>query len=196
MTKLLAEHFHQLRVERGLNLAQLAGQVGYANTTKGINRLVTFERHGQIHPKLLQKLSVALGVSDEVVRTLAAEDERQFLGDWNCWADVPVEPYTVVRLLPAVYKTVRVPAEIGSFVAGEVFAADLARQWNRKVCLVVSRRYSLWLDEQGLAYAHTEAVPGEPNAPYMALGRSRRTHLVRSLSADDFARSVQWPVRA
>jgi hypothetical protein len=196
MATLLAQHFHDLRVERGLNLAQLAAQVGYANVTKGINRLVTFERHGQVHPDLLRKLSIVLGVNDDIVRTLAAEDERRFLDGWNRWADEPVEPYAVVRLLPAVYKTVRLPAGLRSLNEGEAFTADLARQWSRKVCLVISRRYSLWLDEQGKAYARTKAELGQPNGPFMALGRSRRSSWVRSLFAEDFVRSVRWPVRA
>ena len=196
MTTLLAKHFHDLRVERGLNLAQLATLAGYANALKGTNRIVTFERAGEVHPDLLRKLSAILDVDEETIRRLAAEDERVFLENWNRWADEPVEPYAVVRMVACVYQHTSLPPEVTSTEAAEAFAADLARRWQRKVCLVVSRRYSIWLDEAGEVYARTEATPGQPNTPYVRLGRSRQAFLIRSLTTDDFVRRVSWPTRA
>ena len=196
MTTLLAKHFHDRRIERGLNLAQLATLAGYPNTLKGMNRLVAFEREGEVHPDLLRKLSVILDVDEGTIRRLAAEDDRLFLEDWNRWADEPVEPYAVVRMLACVYQHNNLPPEITSTEAAEAFAANLARRWKRKVCLVVSRRYSVWLDEAGEVYSRSEAVPGQPNTPYVRLGRSRQAFLIRSLTPDDFVRRVSWPKKA
>ena len=96
MNTLLAKHFHDRRIERGLNLAQLAALIGYQNTLKGINRLVTFEREGQVHPDLLRKLSAILNVPHNTIQRLAVEDQRLFLEEWTRWADEPVDRYAVV----------------------------------------------------------------------------------------------------
>jgi hypothetical protein len=35
------------------------------------------------------------------------------------------------------------------------------------VCLVLSRRWSLWINADGQVEARTEARPGQPNMPFM-----------------------------
>jgi hypothetical protein len=41
------------------------------------------------------------------------------------------------------------------------------------VCLVVSRRESLWMDERGAVVRRTRAMLGRVNAPYMTVGGRR-----------------------
>lgn len=190
---LLGQHFRRRREERKLRLSKVAGLAGYRNITKGVNRILEFERHGEVHDGLLKKLASLLEIDDESIRRLAEEDRRLFLHDWNQWADQEIGPYLVVRLIAAVYRHEELPLNIESADAAEAFAIARAKELQLKVCLVVSRRLSLWIDEHGEVYERTEAVPGEANSPWMSLKGSRKTFLVRSLTRDDFVRQVEWP---
>jgi hypothetical protein len=55
----------------------------------------------------------------------------------------------------------------------ERWAAAVAAEKKRKCCLVWSRRISVWFAEDGTVYSRTEAVPGEPNVPWMKVGGTR-----------------------
>ena len=43
----------------------------------------------------------------------------------------------------------------------------------RWACLVLSRRLSVWIGPDGQVEARTEAIPGEPNMPFIEV-RGRR----------------------
>ena len=63
------------------------------------------------------------------------------------------------------------PDEVRSVEEAERYASEFARERQMRVCLVLSRRVSVWFDEQGSFQFATEAVPGgEPNEPYMKIG--------------------------
>jgi hypothetical protein len=192
---LLSEHFKHERLARQLRLSQLAVLAGYTNIGKGACRINVFETSGRIAPAVLSKLAAALGVSLPTVSALIAADEKNFLLDWNQWADHAIEPYLVIRLIPAVYRSELIPLEVKSLAEGEAFAASRAKHWSKRVCLVISRRYSMWLDEAGEVYARTEAVPGSPSGPGMTLGRKRQDQFLRKLTAEDFVARVIWPKR-
>jgi hypothetical protein len=55
----------------------------------------------------------------------------------------------------------------------EEFARQVALEERRKVCLILSRRLSIWFDEQGSKVAVTEPALDESNHPQMRLGRHR-----------------------
>jgi hypothetical protein len=81
--------------------------------------------------------------------------------------------YLVIRLMAAVYARQTLPSEIETADEAEAWACTFARQHRCCVCLVVSRRLSVWIDQQGEIEARTKAVPGEPNMPFMEV-RGRR----------------------
>ena len=58
--------------------------------------------------------------------------------------------------------------------AMEEYAIEFARQHHMKVWLVVSRRLTIFFDEDGVKRGVSEAAPGVPNSPYMCLGSSKR----------------------
>ena len=55
----------------------------------------------------------------------------------------------------------------------EACSCTFARLHRCRVCLMVSRRLSVWIDGQGEIEARTEAIPGEPNMPFIEV-RGRR----------------------
>jgi hypothetical protein len=65
------------------------------------------------------------------------------------------------------------PCLAGGAAEGGEFASDLARERGFKVCLVISRRISVWYDARGVEYARTEATPEMPCEPFAVIGGKR-----------------------
>jgi hypothetical protein len=151
----LGDYFRARRLERAMNTSHLAQTVGYKNLNKGRRRIQTFEGGGKIAPDLLEKLASALAVSQDEIRRLAAEDYK----DWLRWAEEPVRPYVLLRYMACVYQRVELPDDALTPEAAEEYASRLARERKFKVCLVLSRRISVWYDATGKEYARTEATP-------------------------------------
>lgn len=191
MQSLLADHFRKQRLARGLTLGKLAARVGYRNMSRGANRIHRFEQTGQIHRDLLGKIAVALGVENETVETLATEDRRRVLAEWGQWANEPIRPHLIVRLMSAVYVRCELPSGITTVEAAEEYAAHVARERGSRVCLVLSRKTSVWFSEDGSVTAVTEATPGSPNTPMMLIGgKACRLRLVeRGLTLEQ----ISWP---
>lgn len=167
----LAEHFRRTRIAKGIKLGQLARLIGYTNATKGANRIVKFERGGDVQSQLLLKVADVLDIDGQTIERLIDEDRRRFFEEWNAWANEPIRPHLVIRLLAAVYLTKKLPEDIQTVEEAEQYAGGMARHWHRKCCLVLSRRVSVWLSENGDIYNVSEAVPGEANHPVMYLGQ-------------------------
>ena len=99
---------------------------------------------------------------------------QEDLDDWLKWANEPVKPYLVVRLMPAIYSQAGLPDEIQSPEAAERYASEFAKERRRQVCLVLSRRLSVYFAEDGSFQYASEAVPGGgPNQPYAKIGGRR-----------------------
>lgn len=162
----LGEFFRNRRFEKGLSLGQVARLLGYQNVTKGCNRIQAFEGGGKVNTELLGKLAEVLEVGPDEIKREAFKDYQA----WLAWANEAIRPYLVVRLLAAVYQRVKLPDDALEPEAAEAFAADVARQRKFKVCLVLSRRVSVWYDAEGREYGRTEATPELPCEPFMMIG--------------------------
>jgi transcriptional regulator with XRE-family HTH domain len=174
MSSLLADYFRTERKCQRLTLGQLAARVGYGKTvSKGCRRLCRFERDGTIKPDLLEKVAEALGIDWNIVERLLDEDRQERLQAFEQWVRVPVPMRLVVRLMPGVYCNKAVPSEITTAEDAQKWACDWAYKHHKQVCLVLSRRWSTWIDACGCVTSRTEAKPGEPNAPFMWLGHRR-----------------------
>jgi len=193
MESQLSNQFRHARLEKGLNLAQLARLVGYKNVAKGANRINSFERGGNVHSDLRNKLAEVLGIDQQTVDRLMEEDRRQFFAEWNAWANEPIRPYLIVRLMAAVYSPHNLPEEIQSVEEAEVFATNLARTRHLRCCLVLSRRISVWIEADGSISGVTEAVPGEPNTPVMRIGG--KPCLMKTLDHGIALQQIHWPQR-
>lgn len=174
----LADYFGKVRREQGLSLAELVKRLGYRNIAKGCNRILRFEQRSEIHPDLLDKLSEALGIDRQTVAALVEQDRRDCFENWLQWVRQPIQPYVIVRLVAAAYKREELPAEVQTAEEAEAAAAEIARRWEKKVCLVWSRRVAVWFNEQGTIVGRTESSPDQWSLPYMRLPGRRRTFLL------------------
>jgi transcriptional regulator with XRE-family HTH domain len=178
--------FRNRRVERGLTTGQLARLVGYRNLTRGCNRIHKFESGGKVSPDLLARLALALEVTPDEIRSPLSEDYRE----WLAWANEPMRPYTVIRHLACVYQRIELPDDALDPEAAEVFAARLARERKRMVCLVLNRRLSIGFDATGNEYQRLEATPEMPCEPYVEIGGRR---CLFNFSGDESVRPIVPP---
>jgi hypothetical protein len=155
------------RLKHGLTLGQVARLVGYRNINKGARRIACLEQTGVARAALLANVAEALKLDWPTVERLAEEDRQERLRAWERWVSEPVPMYMVVRLMAAVYTKHTLPCGIETPVEAEAWACSFARQHRFRVCLVVSRRLSVWIDAEGQVEARSEARPGEPNVPFM-----------------------------
>jgi hypothetical protein len=187
MTTHLATYFAHRRREKGLRLGQVAKLLGYDNIAKGARRVQTFEQTGDIRAELFTKLAAVLEIDQATVNRLLQED----LADWTKWATEPIRPYLVVRLLAAFYSQAELPDEINSVEEAEQYASDFAKEHRLRVCLVLSRRISVYFADDGSFQYASEAVPGGgPNEPYMVVGG--RKCLSRLLDRGIALPEVEW----
>jgi transcriptional regulator with XRE-family HTH domain len=171
----LSSHFKSQRLSQNLSSGDLARLVGYKNISKGSNRIIQFEREGVIHDDLLIKLAKALGIDWATVEELAQQDRQEHIEAWTRWADEPVPMRLVVRLMATIYSNCSLPEEISTPEEAEKYACALARLRKMRICLVVSRRKSVWIGADGVVERRSEATPfGAPNLPWMALKGGRK----------------------
>jgi len=174
----LANHFARVRREQKLSLAEVARRLGYRNIAKGCNRIQRFEERSAIEPDLLAKLAEVLGIDSETVAELVEQDRRDAFLEWRKWVQEPIRPYVIVRLVAAAYKREDLPEEIQTAEEAEAAGAQIARRWQKKVCLVFSRRVAVWFNEQGQIVGRTESSPDSWMLPYLRPRGSQRTFLL------------------
>ena len=191
MESQLSKHFRETRLDKGIRVSHLARLCGYANLSRGSRRIHNFESGGSIHRPLLMKMAEALGIDRSKVEALVEEDRHQFFLEWNEWANEPIRPYLVVRMMAAVYCQHRLPPEIESVEEAEAFAADFSKTHGLKSCLVLSRKISVWFSENGSIKNVTEAVPGSFNVPVMKVGSRHCTNKV--VDHGLALQQVSWP---
>ena len=165
----LGNFFRDRRIEKGLAFGRLARLLGYKNVSGGSNRIQAFERGGKVRPDFLGKLAEVLEVSPDQIRLHAGEDYEE----WLAWASEPVRPHLVVRLLAAVYQRAELPDDALAPEAAGAFASDVARERKLRVCLVLSRRVSIWFDSEGRESGRSEATPDMPCEPFLIIGGKR-----------------------
>ena len=161
----LATFFKRRRLDMGLALGQAAREVGYRNISKGSNRLHRFETTGEIHQELFRKLAVALEVGEDTIKRLIKRD----YDEWNKWLNCPIRPYLVLRIMPAIYTRLELPDTVWCSNQAETFAGDVARQYRKRCCLILSRRISIYFAADGTFENVTETIPGEPSQPFMQI---------------------------
>jgi len=170
MTTHLSRYFKKRRLEMKLRLGELAKTLGYRNISKGARRVDAFETTGNIKEQLFKKLTAVLEIDEKTVNGLLQQD----LSDWLKWANEPIRPYIVVRLMAAIYSQAELPAEVQSAEEAERYASDFAKGHKLRVCLVLSRKVSVYFADDGSFQYASEAVPGgEPNQPYTVVGGRR-----------------------
>ena len=158
----LGDFFRARRLERKLTTGQLARLAGYRNVSRGSNRIQRFEAGDRIAPDLLGKLTEVLEIHTDEVRRCAAKDYN----DWLAWASEPIRPHLVLRWMACVYQRVELPDDALAPETAEAYAAGLARERKMMVCLVLSRRISVYFDGTGQVHQRLEASPDVPCEPF------------------------------
>ena len=170
MTSHLGKYVRRQRERQGLNRGQLARSLGYRNISKGVRRILDLETQGSCAARLWARVQDVLGLDQSDIEHAASQD----WADYQAWLDQPVPMELVLKLIPAVYLNVRLPAEARSDeVKAETYACEVAEARKLKACLVVSRRLSIWINEKGEVYSRTSPSLDRANRPYMELGRKR-----------------------
>ena len=105
----LSRYFRQRRLDLGLRHGDVARRMGYVSIAGAANKIIRFEETGDILAELFTKLAVALGIDRPTIDRLIDEDRRQFVKQWNEWANVPVEPKITFRPIPGVFCGYRIP---------------------------------------------------------------------------------------
>jgi hypothetical protein len=98
-----------------------------------------------------------------------AEDYQE----WLQWVTEPIRPYLVTRLMACVYQRLQLPNDALSFNEAKDYAARLARESEKMVWLVLSRRVSIRVDATGKEDLPVEATPDMPCEPHLVIGGKR-----------------------
>ena len=179
MSTHLGDYFREKRLHAGLSLGELTRRIGYRNVSKGARLIQQLERQGITSEDLLVKLIEALDIEPRTVQALIDRDREDYLRDWERWVNTPVPMEMVVRYMPAVYGRKPLPEDINTAEQAESYACTYAKAQRLKVCLVLSRRHSVWINEQGEITNRTEATPERENVPYMTLKDGKRKFWLR-----------------
>ena len=167
----LSAYFRKQRLEKGLSLGQVAMQCGYKNISKGANKLSLFETEGKIEPRLLKCLTEALQIDPQTVAELIKRDRATYIRIWNEWADQPVAPKIITRVMPAVFVHRKIPTELQTREELEDYAAKLVDECRFKLWLVLSRREAVYFDQSSANRVALQAKPGSLSiTPTMKIG--------------------------
>ena len=100
---------------------------------------------------------------------LLVKERLERLRWWEAWVDQPAPMQMIFRVKLTVFLSKLLPPEIISNEQAEAFACDFARQHRIRVCLVLSRRRSIWISADGEVEARIESTPEQPDLPLLRL---------------------------
>jgi len=185
----LGKFLKEKRLARGLDRAgQLARRMRPDGTLDSISRLGgrirAFEEEGVGDRELLDQMVAVLGIPAEETAPVVADEQRfretqenERRRAWMAWADEPVRPYLVVRLIPSVYCHRDAPSEVVTLAEAEAWVASVRRldpiAKGCRTCLVFDRRLRVWYNERGEVEHRTVATPDDAGVPYVQLARKR-----------------------
>lgn len=168
----LGRYVRSRRLGRGLSLGGTARRLGYRNINKGARRIQQLEDTGTYTEDLLERLMPVFGVDRSVVQEFLERDRAEYLHKWEQWVNESVPIRLVVRYMPAVYGERRLPPEITTPEQAIAYGQELARTMRLRVYVELSRRVTVYIDEDGTA-RQVEAAPEHDPRPFMQVGKQR-----------------------
>jgi hypothetical protein len=172
MSNHLGEYIRHRREQLGLRRSEVAWLLGYENVSKGSARLHSLEEGRWVSRDFLVRLMGILQIEPQVVQDLIDRDQQEYIAAWEKWADEPVPMHAAVRYIPGFFAGIDMPGDVRTPEQALAWAVETARQKQKKVILVVSRRVSYTVHEDGRADGPFEATPDEKAQPWMALGKT------------------------
>jgi len=163
----LAKYVKEVREQKGWKRSRLATELGYKNLNKGCRLIHRFETEGVIRRDLFRKMVKVLDLDREKAKRLHAEDERIAHEAWEKWVNEPVPMKLVARLMAAVYANLPIDQNLSEEEAID-YAKKMAAKRHQQLCLVLSRKVSIYISEDGEKTDRSEAkFCGPPNQPVM-----------------------------
>lgn len=170
MNNHLGQYVKTRREELGLRRSEVARLLGYENVSKGSARLHGVEEGRWISRDFLIRLMGVLSIEPQVVQDLIDRDRQEYVTAWNRWADQPVPMHAAVRHVPGFFAGIDLPGDVTTPEQAVAWAVETAKRLNKKVVLVVSRRVSWTIHEDGRADGPFHATPDSNGLPWVALG--------------------------
>lgn len=165
----LGEFLKDRRVARGLRRSEVARLLGYENVSKGSARLHSLEEGRWVSRDFLVRLIEALQIEPQVVQDLIEQDRKEHIAAWEKWADQPTPMTAAIRLIPGFIAGINLPDDVTTPEQAVAWAVETATQRRLKVFIVVSRRLSYTVHEDGRV-DDIHATPTDNAMPWMALG--------------------------
>lgn len=172
MASKLGNTLKNRREELGLRRSDLARRLGYRNLTKGSRRIHHLEQDGWDGSDLLKRIVDVLGLDPLVALDLIQRDRDDYVAEWNRWADEPVRLSAAVRLIPAVFGTLKIPESVKTSEEAVAWGVETAKRLRKKVFIMPSRRLTYTIHEDGRV-DEIVATPDRGGRPYMAVGRAK-----------------------
>jgi hypothetical protein len=168
----LSNHFRERRLQLGLRHGEVARLMGYKSLVGACNKIVRFEKTGDIRTAMCRKLAAVLGIDETAIQRLVEEDWREYIAEWTAWANQPVKPEIIFRAIPGVFVRHPLPEHLQTTEEMEQYTQKFAKMSNKKTWLVLSRRLMIYFNENGIKSVQ-EAAPGECNSPEMRVGNKK-----------------------
>jgi transcriptional regulator with XRE-family HTH domain len=172
MSNHLGDYLKARREQLGLRRSEVARLLGYENAGKGSARLNSLEEGRWVSQDFLLRLMGVLQIEPQVVQELIDRDRQEYVAAWNKWADEPVPMHAAVRYIPGFFAGIDLPGDVTRPEQALAWAVETAQQKNKKIVLVISRRESWTVHEDGRADGPFVATPDEKAQPWMALGKT------------------------
>lgn len=171
-TNHLGRYFRSRRLQENLSLGETARRLGYINISKGARRVQQLEEGANYTADLLGRLVRVFEVDPCLVQELRERDHAEYLRGWEQWVDEPVPMRLVIRYMPAVYGELPLPSDVTTPEQAIAYGQGVARTMGLRLCIELSRRVAVYIDETGVAN-QVEATPESDPRPFMQVGRDR-----------------------
>lgn len=172
MNNHLGKYIKNRREQLGLRRSEVARLLGYENVSKGSARLHSVEEGRWVSRDFLVRLMEILQIEPQVLQDLIDRDRQEYVEQWNRWADEPVPMHAAVRYVPGFFAGIDLPGDVTTPEQALAWAVETAKRLNKKVVLVITRRVSWTVHENGVADGPFNATPDSNGMPWAGLGRT------------------------
>jgi hypothetical protein len=181
---LVGSFLREERFRRGISLGTLASNLGATSPksmSRRCNRIVAIERGELFDAELISRITASLELDQSRVATLVEEEKEAELQAWQIYVNTTVPPVLHIKPFSGFWFRQSLPDD---FLGNEALTIDYARTVSENnpswtIELAVNRRLT-YLLRNGQIEGRIEAKPGQPNAPYMTIGKHQEIQFVAS----------------
>ena len=159
----VSRYFESLRINQGLKPSQIAASLGASNIAKIGSLIRQFELTGEISFYWFQKLINLLNPEKDELQRCVKLDKNAQLTEFNKWACQTINPYLIIRYMPAVYASKEVPkAFTSSREEAEEWCSKELRTYRAKGYLNWTKIDQTFFEKGGLNPRRCKASFEEP----------------------------------